>query len=99
MPITEPGASRHFLEVGNARFPLQHRFEVMYAGIHDRRRRLEAIDRYPWTCRITVRLRQVKNRRAIGQMVARDTIGPSGLLHVPKEGNLLASKCLIRFRS
>src|SRR5215471_1609472 len=71
----------------------------MYAGIHDRRRRLEAIDRYPWTCRVTVRLRQVKNRRAIGQMIARDAVGPGGLLHVPKEGNLLASKSLVRFRS
>src|SRR6266581_7305442 len=99
MPITEPGASRHFLEVGNACFPLQQRFEVMDSGIHDRWRRLEAIDRYPWTGRVTVRLRQVKNRRAIGQMITRDAVGPGGLLHVPKEGNLLASKSLVRFRS
>src|SRR2546427_7985295 len=99
MPITEPGTSRHFLEVSNARFPLQHRFEVMDSGIHDHWRRLEAIDRYPWTCRVTMRLRQIKNRRAIGQMVARDAVGPSGLLHVPKQGNLLASKRLVRFRS
>ena len=71
----------------------------MDSGIHDRRRRLEAIDRYPWTGRVTVRLRQVKNRRAIGQMIARDAVGPGDLLHVPKEGNLLTRKRLVRFRS
>src|SRR5262249_35204525 len=32
-------------------------------------------------------------------MAGHDAVGPGGLLHVPKEGNLLASKRLVRFRS
>ena len=79
-------------------FAAEHRFEFVHPGIDDSRRGLEAIDRDPRTGRVTVCLREIKNSRAIGQMIAPDAVSSGGLLYVLKYGNLLVGKRCIRCR-
>jgi hypothetical protein len=73
-PITEPGPSRHFLEIGDARFPLQHRLQCMDAGIPERLRWLETVDGYPRTGGITLGLREIKDHGAIGTVIHCDAV-------------------------
>ena len=80
--MREPGVSAlgveeqrvNVIEIGDARFPLQHQLQCMDAGIPERLRWLETVDGYPRTGGITLSRREIKDHGAIGTMIHCDAV-------------------------